>query len=93
MNTEILRSREDSSRLTPLVNVLEWTLILLVAYMQWAGDSAPPLVVGIATAGWIVIAMLCVALLTVSVLTDGRSGASEPGMSTAYRLSDGRRDR
>lgn len=93
MNTETLTSPESSRRLTPVVNVLEWTLILLVAYLEWAGDSAPPLVVEIATAGWIVIAVLCVALLTVSVLTDGGSAAAKPKMRTAYHLADERRDR
>lgn len=93
MNTETLARPELSSRLTPLVNVLEWTLILLVAYLEWAGDSAPPLVVEIATAGWIIIAVLCVALLTVSVLTGRASATAEPEMRTAYAVSKERRDR
>jgi hypothetical protein len=56
----------------PLVNLLEWTLLLLLAYMEWGAEFAPPQVVTIATVGWVVIAVVCATLWVVSLLYDYR---------------------
>ena len=72
MNTQTLTSREPPSRLTPLVTLLEWTLLLLLAYMEWGAEFAPPNVITIATVGWIVIALACATLWVVSLLNDHR---------------------
>ena len=71
MKNQTPPSPDSANRLTALMTVLEWTLILILAYLQWAGDSAPPHVVEIATIGWIVVALVCVVLLAVSALHDG----------------------
>jgi hypothetical protein len=69
----MLTSREPPSKLTALVSLLEWTLLLLLAYLEWGGDSTPAHVVTIATVGWIVIALLCAILWVVSLLNDYRT--------------------
>lgn len=69
----MLTSREPPDRLTALVSLLEWTLLLLLAYLEWGGDSTPAHVVTIATVGWIVIALLCAILWVVSLLNDYRT--------------------
>ena len=68
MSTQMLTSREPPSRLTALVSLLEWTLLLLLAYLEWGGDSSPAHVVTIATVGWIVIALMCAMLWVISLL-------------------------
>jgi hypothetical protein len=69
----MLTSREPPSRLTALVSLLEWTLLLLLAYLEWGGDSTPSHVVTIATVGWIVIALMCAMLWVISLLNEDRT--------------------
>ncbi len=68
----MVTSREPPSGLTTLVRLLEWTLLLLLAYLEWGGDSAPAHVVTIATGGWIVVALMCATLWVISLLNKDR---------------------
>lgn len=86
MNNQTPPSLDSANRLTALMTVLEWTLILILAYLQWAGDSAPPHVVEIATIGWIVVALVCVVLLVMSGLDGKTLAPTERGRTRTTTL-------
>ena len=67
------------TRLTPLISLLEWTLVLILSYMEWAGDDVPRHIVTIASAAWIIIALLCSTFLAVSIVLDQRLNADGRG--------------